>query len=133
VGYLLDSNHLGGIGGQLHAATVCSGLAYGGIAVDRESMYVPCPRGVTQVVVNGDSFRVGWTATVNTPGPTIVAAGAVWTVATGSGDLVALDPSSGRVVSSVHIGSVPSRFTSAAAGGGRVVVAAQRTVLAFGA
>ena len=36
----------------------------------------------------------------------------------------ALDPSSGRVVSSAHIGSVPSRFTSAAAGGGRVVVAA---------
>jgi PQQ-like domain len=132
VGYLLDSNHLGGIGGQLRAATVCNGLAYGGIAVDRESMYVSCPRGITQVVVNGDTFRVGWTATVNTPGPTIVAAGAVWTVATGSGDLVALDPSSGRVVSSVHIGSVPSRFTSAAAGGGRVVVAAQRTVLAFG-
>jgi outer membrane protein assembly factor BamB len=132
IGYLLDGSHLGGVGGQLHAGTVCSGLAYGGIAVDGDTMYVPCPRGITQVVATGDSFRVGWTATVNTPGPTIVASGAVWTVATGSGDLVALDRDSGRVVSSAHVGSVPSRFTPAAAGGGRVVVAADRTVLAFG-
>jgi outer membrane protein assembly factor BamB len=92
---------------------------------------VPCPRGIVQVVATGDTFRAGWTATVNTPGPTLVAGGVVWTVATGSGDLVALDRSSGRVVTSMHVGSVPSRFTSAAAGGGRVVVAAERTVLAF--
>jgi outer membrane protein assembly factor BamB len=132
VGYLLDGSHLGGVGGQLHAGTVCNGLAYGGIAIDGDAMYVPCPRGITQVVATGDSFRVGWTASVNTPGPTIVAGGSVWTVATGSGDLVALDRDSGRVVTSVHVGSVPSRFTSAAAGGGRVVVAAERSVLAFG-
>jgi len=70
---------------------------------------------------------------VSTPGPTIVANGAVWTVATGEGDLVALDESSGRQQASQHIGSVPSRFTSPAAGGGRVVVAAGRVVIAFGA
>src|SRR5581483_3808001 len=112
--YLLDQAHLGGIGGQLHEAGVCSGLAYGGVAGGRDTMYVPCPRGITQVVATGDSFRTGWTATVNTPGPTIVAGGAVWTVATGSGDLVALDRASGRVVASAHVGSVPSRFTSPA-------------------
>ncbi len=133
VGYLLDATHLGGIGGQLHSATICSGLAYGGIAVDGETMYVPCPRGITQVVVKGNSFRVGWTATVDTPGPTIVAGGAVWTVATGTGDLLALDPASGRALTAEPVGAVPSRFTSAAAGGGRVVVAAARAVLAFGA
>jgi hypothetical protein len=101
--------------------------------VDGETMYVPCPRGVTQVVVKGNSFTVGWTATVDTPGPTIVAGGAVWTIATGTGDLLALDPASGRPLSAHPIGSVPSRFTSGAAGGGRVVVPAARTVLAFGA
>jgi hypothetical protein len=132
VGYLLDATHLGGIGGQLHQATVCAGLAYGGIAVDGATMYVPCPRGVTQVKVAGNSFSVGWVATINTPGPTVVAGGAVWTVATGSGDLVGVDPATGRVVTSQHVGAVPSRFTSLAAGGGRVVVAASRVVLSFG-
>ena len=66
------------------------------------------------------------------PGPTIVANGAVWTVATDNGDLVALDESSGRPLTSQHFGPVPSRFTSPAAGGGRVVVAAGRVVMAFG-
>jgi len=132
VGYLLDASHLGGVGGEVQHATVCNGLAFGGVAVDGTSMYVPCTRGVTEVVVNGDSIHAGWSASVNTPGPTIVAGGAVWTVATGSGDLVALDRASGRVVASAHVGSVPSRFTSPAAGGGRVVVAARRTVVAFG-
>jgi len=133
VGYLLDASHLGGVGGQLSDGNACSGAAFGGVAVDGDTMYLPCTRGVSQVVVSGDAFRTGWTATVNTPGPTIIAGGAVWTVATGGGDLVALDRTSGQVVTTQHIGSVPSRFTAPAAGGGRVVVAAQRTVFAFGA
>jgi outer membrane protein assembly factor BamB len=132
VGYLLDASHLGGVGGQLAQGSVCSSAAFGGVAVDGETMYVPCLRGVTQVVVSGDGFRTGWTATLDTPGPTVVTGNAVWTVATGSGDLVALDRTSGQVVTTQRIGSVPSRFTSLAAGGGQVVVAASRTVLAFG-
>ena len=82
--------------------------------------------------MSGDRFATGWTARMSTPGPTIVADGAVWTVATDNGDLVALDESSGRPLTSQHLGPVPSRFTSPAAGGGRVVVAAGRVVMAFG-
>jgi hypothetical protein len=117
VGYLLDAQHLGGIGGQLHAGTVCSGVAFGGVAHNGNRMFVPCSDGITQVVVNGDNFKVGWTTSVATPGPTIIASDAVWTVATASGDLIALDPSSGKALSSQHIGAVPSRFTSPAAAG----------------
>ena len=93
---------------------------------------MPCSDGVAEVVVNGDTFRVAWNAAVSRPGPTIVAGDAVWTVATASGDLLALEASTGKTLSSHHIGAVPSRFTSPAAAGGLVVVAAQRKVLAFG-
>ena len=134
IGYLLAADHLGGIGGELHSGDVCGGGAvFGGIAHNGNNLFVPCSNGVVQVKVSGDGFATGWTAPVSTPGPTIVANGAVWTVATGEGDLVALDESSGRQLTSQHLGPVPSRFTAAAAGGGRVVVAAGRVVIAFGA
>ncbi len=132
IGYLLDAGHLGGVGGQLHAGSVCSSRAFGGVAHDGDTMFVPCLGVIAQVTVTGNTFRVGWTTPVSTAGPTIIAGGAVWAVATGSGDLVALDASSGRTLLSEHIGNVPSRFTSPAAGAGRVVVPAGRVVMAFG-
>jgi outer membrane protein assembly factor BamB len=134
IGYLLDAEHLGGVGGELHSGTVCNGgRAFGGIARDGNTLFVPCSSGIVQVIVTGDTFSVGWTAPLATPGPTIIAGAAVWTVATSSGDLVALDPASGKTVSSEPIGSVPSQFTSPAAGLGRVVIGAERRLLAFGA
>ena len=92
---------------------------------------MPCGNGVTQVTVRGDSFKVGWTSSAS-PGTPIVAANAVWAVATSSGDLVALDPATGDVLTSQHIGDVPSQFVSPAAGSKSVFVAADRTVTAFG-
>ena len=134
VGYLLAADHLGGIGGELHSDDVCDGAGvFGGIAHAGDVLFVPCSGGVVQVTVHGDTFATGWTARMSTPGPTIIANGAVWTVATDDGDLVALDESSGRPLTSQHLGPVPSRFTSPAAGGGRVVVAAGSVVTAFGA
>ncbi len=133
VGYLLAGDHLGGIGGELHSDDVCGGGGvFGGIAHDGDTLFVPCRDGVVQVAVTGDTFATGWNTQVSTPGPTIVASGAVWTVATGDGTLVALDESTGRPVASEHLGRVPSQFTSPAAGGGRVVVAAGSVVAAFG-
>ncbi len=132
IGYLLEAGKLGGVGGELDSGSVCTTRVFGGVAHDGDTMFVPCSSGVVQVRATGDSFSVGWTAAVSSPGPPIVAGGAVWTVATGSGDLVALDPSSGKTIASQPIGDVPSRFTSLAAGGGRVVVGAGRVVLAFG-
>ena len=133
VGYLLNAAHLGGIGGELHSGDVCNGeQAFGGIAHDGDIMFVPCANAVVQVTVNGDTFSTGWAAPTSTPGPTVVADGAVWTIATGSGDLVALDKSSGHTLTSQHLGDVPSRFTSLAIGGGRVLAVARRVVHAYG-
>jgi len=133
-GYLLAADHLGGIGGELHSGDVCGGgSVFGGIAHDGNALFVPCSNGVVRVGVNGDTFATGWTAQMSTPGPTIVANGVVWAVATDTGDLVALDESSGHQLSSEHLGPVPSRFTSPGAGAGRVIVAVGRVIVAFGA
>jgi outer membrane protein assembly factor BamB len=132
IGYLLDATHLGGIGGELRSVRVCNSRAFGGVAHDGNTMFVPCSSGVAQVTASGNDLTVRWTASASIPGPTIIAGGAVWTVATGSGDLLALDPASGKTLTTQHIGRVPSQFTSATAGGGRVVVAAERKVMAFG-
>jgi outer membrane protein assembly factor BamB len=133
VGYLLDAGRLGGIGGELHSGDVCrGGSVLGGVAHDGNVVYVPCTNGVVQVTVNGDTFSRGWSTPMSTPGPTVVGGGAVWTIETETGDLVALDESSGRTLVSKRVGRVPSRFTSPALGGGRVVAAAGRAVSSFG-
>jgi outer membrane protein assembly factor BamB len=132
IGYLLDARHLGGIGGELHRGDVCHGsAAFGGVAHDGNDVFVPCGDGIVEINVQATTFKTGWKAAVDTPGPTIVAGGAVWAVAAGSGALVAVSESTGAQLSSQSIGRVPSRFTSAAAGGGRVVVAAGNVVDAF--
>jgi hypothetical protein len=113
----LDAQHLGGIVDSCTPPTSAKSCVRRH-RHDGDTMFVPCSNGVVQVSVKGDNFTVGWTAAVSTPGPTIIAGGAVWTVATDAGDLIALDPSSGATIASEHIGSVPSRFTSPAAGVG---------------
>jgi outer membrane protein assembly factor BamB len=133
VGYLLDARHLGGIGGELHAGAVCSGAGvFGGIAHDANTMFVPCTNAVVQVIVHGNSFSTGWTTPISAPGPTVVANATVWTVATDNGNLIALDEATGRTLTARHLGPVPSRFTSIAIGGHRVITAARRVIYAFG-
>ncbi len=131
IGYLLDAGHLGGVGGQLASAGVCQGEAIGGVSRMGTTLFVPCPNGVAAVSTAGDRVVVQWTAVVARPGPTIVTQGAVWTVDTASGVLVALDLSSGKQILSQSIGAVPSRFTTPAAAVARVVVAGDRRVVAF--
>ena len=133
IGYLLNTQHLGGIGGQLHAADVCGGGGvFGGIAHDGNRMFVPCTRGLVAVTVNGDTFATVWKVPISTPGPPVISNGAVWTIATSDGNLVAFDEGSGRTLNSQHLGPVPSRFTSPALGAHRVIAPAGRIIDAFG-
>jgi hypothetical protein len=133
IGYLLDASHLGGIGGELHQGRVCDGQgAYGSVAHDANTLFVPCSIGIVQVTVTGNTFKVGWHTSVDVPGPAVVSKGTVWTIATGSGALVALDANSGHTISTTQIGSVPSRFTSPALADGHLIVAADRTIAAYG-
>jgi outer membrane protein assembly factor BamB len=131
-GYLLDAAHLGGIGGQLHSATVCNGESFGGVPRRGTTLFVPCTSGITEVTVHANSFDIGWSASVSTPGPPIITGNTVWSIVTGAGELVALDASTGRTLTSQHIGTEPSRFVSAAAASGDVFAPAGRVLYAFG-
>jgi outer membrane protein assembly factor BamB len=127
VGYLLRTNHLGGLGGEAFSAQVC-GSAFGGTAWAPPLLYVPCSEGLValRVDVAAPSFTVAWRASAAS-GPPIVAGGAVWSV--GGSNLVAFN-SAGRVVFQQPIGEA-ARFATPAAGDGRVLVAATNRVVAF--
>jgi outer membrane protein assembly factor BamB len=108
IAYLLDPQHLGGIGGSgggLVASTaLCSGDPHGGFAVDASVVYVACHEGVTAVRVSTSSphLTILWTAATATDGktvdgPPIVAGGLVWSIDQ-AGNMWGLDPSSGATV-----------------------------------
>jgi hypothetical protein len=59
VGYLLSGSSLGGIGGQIFSAGVCSG-AYGGTAHVGQSIFLPCTDGLVEVVAGTSNFTLGW-------------------------------------------------------------------------
>ena len=100
VGYLMNASHLGGIGGEVASAQICSG-GFGGDAVDGDVVLVSCYDGLYAVAVTpangtgGPALSVRWTATGFRPGPPIVAGGVVWVVETG-GTLAGFDLASGR-------------------------------------
>jgi outer membrane protein assembly factor BamB len=133
IGYLLDVNHLGGIGGELFQGDVCHGsTAYGGVAHDGNTLFVACSNGVVEVIVSGDRFKTGWSAGLSTPGPTVVTKTTVWTMATGPGRLIALDRATGNQLAAEYVGPAVSRFIAPTVAAGRVFIAPSRHVFTFG-
>jgi outer membrane protein assembly factor BamB len=106
VGYTMNADHLGGIGGQVAQTYVCP--AYGGAAVSGNTVYVPCDDGTRAVTVDASGkITVGWHAKVTTRGSPVVGGGAVWAIDYGAGELYALDQSTGSVRQHITIGEAP--------------------------
>lgn len=126
VGYLVRTDHLGHVGGQVYQAQVCS-AAFGGTAYQSPMLYVPCTDGLVALRVSPTTFTVGWRAPGFFAGPPIVAGGAVWTIGR-DGTLYALDPTNGNVRARVRLGSV-NHFVTPAASGANLVVPAARQVI----
>ena len=104
-GYVLRQGSLGGIGGQVSSASVCA--AFGGAASSGDTIFVPCNSSLLQVRVGSDgSLVVGWLSDA-AGGPPVLGGGAVWSVNTSTGTLVALNPTTGAKLASVSIGPVP--------------------------
>jgi outer membrane protein assembly factor BamB len=131
VGYLLDPSDLGGIGGESFSASVCS-AAFGGTASMGPFVYVPCVDGLfaLRVQTSPPMFSVAWRTPSFEAGPPILSGGVVWSVDTGSGDLVAFDASDGHEVFRTGLGTV-THFATPAAVSGRLYVAATDRILAF--
>ncbi len=77
--YLLRTDHLGGIGGQLSETRLCA--AYGAAAVDGTNAYLPCSGGIRAVSVNGDHVSLLWQGDPQAAyDPPAVGGGAVWSM-----------------------------------------------------
>ncbi len=131
VGYLLDAEHLGGIGGELASHQVCDG-AFGGTAHSLDAVYVPCRDGLValSVAADGGDFTRRWRSAEFSSGPPIVAGGLVWTVDLSSDALVGLGVANGDEVVRLPVGE-SSHFASPSASSGCLFVPTVRTVTAF--
>ncbi len=127
--YTLRAGELGGIGGQVHAATICR--SFGGTAVSADVVYVPCTDGIRAVRVSTTGqMRIAWHAPASVAGSPVLGGGAVWAVDASAGRLHQLDPGTGRDVASVAVGPV-SRFATPTLSGRLVLVGTLAGVRAF--
>jgi outer membrane protein assembly factor BamB len=118
--YVLDQDHLGGIGGQVDVQDICE--SYGGAAVDGDVVYLPCLDGVRAVRVDdAGKLHVRWHADESITGSPVVGGGRVWAMDTNAGILHALDPSTGRSLAQAESG-VANRFATPALHGREVIV-----------
>jgi outer membrane protein assembly factor BamB len=119
-GYLLNSAHLGGVGGQLAAAPVCT--AFGGAAVSGTVVYVPCLSGLAAVNTAGSSIHVAWRGPADVWGSPVIGGGAVWVASPDSGILYELSPATGQVEQRITVASALPHFVSPSLAGGLVLV-----------
>jgi len=129
VGYLLDANNLGGVGGQTFEASVCGG-SFGGTAYAAPYVFVPCRDGLVELQVANGAFTTAWHTSSFFAGPPVVTGGVVWTVDRGSATLQGYSVSTGHKAYSFPLGSVV-HFVGPAAGEGRVFVTATDRVMSF--
>jgi hypothetical protein len=136
VGYILNANSLGRIGGQVYSSQVCTegGGAYGGLAYLSPYLIVPCDNGLVALDVNlsSPSFTVAWTGPNYLTGPPIIAGNAVWDVDAGNGLIYAFSLTNGQTLFSASIGSLPTHFNSLTAAYGQIFVTASQQVIAYG-
>jgi outer membrane protein assembly factor BamB len=119
-GYVLRRADLGGIGGEVSQAKVCA--SFGGTAVVRDIVYVPCTDGLRAVRINAaGKLDVAWHADESVAGSPVVGGGRVWSVDAQGGVLHALDPATGRSRGQIDVGTT-SRFATPALSGRDVLV-----------
>jgi outer membrane protein assembly factor BamB len=109
--YLLNAGHLGGIGGQLAQAAVCT--AFGGPAVEGTVAYVPCEGGgMAAVTTANHRIRVLWRGPAAADGSPVLGGGAVWVADWNAGTLYELSQATGRVRQQIALGGSLPHFAS---------------------
>lgn len=118
-GYLLNANHLGGVGGQAFVTSVCH--SYGGSAVLGSQIFVPCADSLREVTLGpGATLHLGWQAAYSVTGSPIVGGHTVYSLKSG-GTLYAFDSSNGNVRATISVGET-SRFATPTLSGNQVFV-----------
>jgi hypothetical protein len=130
-GYLLDSNHLGGVGGQAFKRPIPGGCyAIGATAYRAPLVYLPCDHGLVAVRPRAASFDIAWRSGPRFRSGSPIVAGLVWDLDFEGGFLWGLDAGTGAVRQKVAIG-VGEHFTSLSSSAGRLYVPAKRNLFAF--
>ena len=119
-GYLLNSAHLGGVGGQVASGPVCA--AFGGAAVSGSVVYVPCLTGLAAVSTAGSGVRVRWRGPSNVWGSPVVGGGAVFVASPDTGVLDELSQTTGQVRAQLQIAGALPHFVSPSLSGSLVLI-----------
>ena len=126
--YLLKPG-LGGVGSDIASLDGCQ--AFGGAAVIRHTVLMPCKgeNSIRALKVGKHSLKWSWTA-ANIYSTPVIAGKKVYAADPGSGDLVVLRLSDGKVLRRLSAGSLP-HFPSETVDGGRVFVGTLNGVTSF--
>jgi outer membrane protein assembly factor BamB len=128
-GYLLDPARLNGVGSQIAQAQVCP--AYGGAAVQGDTVYEPCEQGgMAAISTAGDHIRVLWRGPASAWGSPVLGGGAVWVTDWNAGTLYQLDPATGAVRHSLSLGVTLPHFSSMSMAGSRAYLGTMQGVIA---
>jgi outer membrane protein assembly factor BamB len=130
-GYLLQADHLGGVGGQLQTISACR--AYGGAAVSGQDVYIPCVDGLLQLQLATSTqpaqLRLGWKAPRQILGSPVIGGDTVYGLDPYGGVLYALDAGTGSVRARFKVGTA-SRFATPTISGSIVFVGTMSGVAA---
>jgi polyvinyl alcohol dehydrogenase (cytochrome) len=126
VGYLLNTLHLGGVGGQLAELAICA--AKGAAAVNGTNVYEPCDTGgmaAISVSAAKRTIKVLWRGPSNSNGSPAVGGRAIWVTAwnfsgTAAGTLYELNPATGAVRHQISIPGGLPHFSAPTLVGGTV-------------
>jgi polyvinyl alcohol dehydrogenase (cytochrome) len=129
--YLVDSAHLGGVGGQVAQAAVCE--AYGGTAVQGSVVYEPCAQGGPAAVSTaGHTIRVLWRGPSQAQGSPVIGGGRVWVTDYQGGTLYELDQATGATTASLALGITLPHFSSMSMTGDHAFLGTIEGVVAVG-
>ena len=129
--YLVDSAHLGGVGGQVAQADVCE--AYGGAAVQGTIVYEPCAQGgLAAVDTAGHKIRVRWRGPSQAQGSPVIGGGAVWVTDYQGGTLYELDQATGATRDSLGLRTTLPHFSSMSMTGSHAFLGTMEGVIAVG-
>ena len=131
VAYLVDSAHLGGVGGQMAQAAVCE--AYGGAAVQGSVVYEPCAQGGPAAVSTaGHTIRVLWRGPAQAQGSPVIGGGRVWVTDYQGDTLYELDQATGATTASLALGVALPHFSSMSMTGSHAFLGTMEGVVAVG-
>ena len=127
--YLLNTAHLGGIGGQLAKVPVCA--AFGGPSVDGSEAYIPCDGGgMAAIEVAGRKLKVLWRGPGSAQGSPVLGGGAAWVADWDSGTLYELSQATGHVQQKIGLGDTLPHFASPSLSGGLALIGTMHGVVA---